>query len=707
MTGTSTLPGWGTPAAAEAPLQALFEPRGVAVVGMSRGQGKMGSVMARSLASFPGPVVLVNERGPDVAAGLYPSVGSGAEALGAAVDLAVLCLPAAVCAGALERAASAGVGAALVCAGGFAEAGADGVRAQEALVDVARRHGVRLLGPNTSGFLAPGRSLYATFVPGALDVRAGSVGVVAASGGVNHALAFLLARSGHGVSVAVGLGNAVDVGVADVLDHLAADAGTRAIALHVESVSDGARLVEAVRRASAIKPVVALVVGRADVADFARSHTGALATGWRTTRAVLEQAGAVLVDNERELVDAVGALSATRLPASHDPGVAVVTAQAGPGLLVLDELRQHGVRVPELAAATQLELAGLLPALTYQANPVDTGRPAESFSEVLVAVSADPQIDLVAVYALSEPGVVDLADALRRGTAGPVPAVVAVGGVDAEVLPVRDQLIDHGIGFFPDPAGLAMGVRALVSDARGRRRLQDGTRVALPAGVCDRLARTGEWTEAEAKNLLDELGLRTPRRAVCESEQEAARALGRLSRPVAVKLLDATVLHKTEVGGVHLDIATNDQLDQALTRLRAVGATRFLVEEMAPAGVDLILGARRDAVFGPIVMVGLGGVVAEALADVALRRAPLTIEEARSMPGELRGREILYGWRGGVAVDPDELARAICLLGQVLVDEPGLDEIEINPLRITRHGLVALDAVVTTRSSDGQPGAAS
>ena len=330
-------------------LDPLFAPRGIAVVGASRDTTKLGAVMARSLSRFPGTVVGINPRDADPAAGRFADVAAAAAASPDPIDLAVLCVPAAVSARALSEAAAHGVRAALVCSGGFAEAGGEGVRHQEDLVTAARETGVVLLGPNTSGFLVPARGLTATFVPGASAVPTGPVAVVAASGGVNHALAFLLAEADVGVSLAVGLGNAVCLSAADVLDHLASDPATRAVALHVESVQDGPALVAAVRALTARIPVVALVVGRNDVTEFARSHTGALATSWRTTRAALRAAGAVLVDDERALVDAVTALSLVRLPPSADPGVGVVTAQAGPGLLHVDGLRGRGDHRPAAA----------------------------------------------------------------------------------------------------------------------------------------------------------------------------------------------------------------------------------------------------------------------------------------------------------------------------------------------------------------------
>lgn len=234
-----------------------------------------------------------------------------------------------------------------------------------------------MLGPNTSGFINPEAGVCASFVPGANEIEAGGIAIVAQSGGVNHALAFQAHNEGLGVRLAVGLGNAMDVAAADVLDHLAEDEGTRAIVLHVEGIPDGRRLFEAVGRATRRKPVVALKVGRSDVEAFAKSHTGALTGSWWLSRSALAQAGAVIVGDTIELLDAARALAASRLPPRPRPGVAVVSGQAGPALIIADALRTAGVELPGLKVDTVARVGELLPPLTYQRNPVDTGRPGD------------------------------------------------------------------------------------------------------------------------------------------------------------------------------------------------------------------------------------------------------------------------------------------------------------------------------------------
>jgi acetyltransferase len=694
VAGHVSVPG---PASAlrDATLAALFAPRGIAVVGASGNPGKLGASLARSLRGFAergGHLALVNSRDATMYGGVAAAAAAGP------VDLAMICVPAPACPRVIAEAAEAGVRAAVICGGGFAEAGADGAALQHELAALAARTGIRILGPNTSGFFVPAAGLTASFVPGAGSVPAGRIAVVAASGGVNHAVAFLLAEAGHGVSLAVGLGNGVDVTAPDVLDHLADDPRTTAVALHVESVADGPRLVASVRALTAHKPVVALVVGRHDVAAFAASHTGALATSWRTTRAALAHAGAVLADDERELVDAVGALAVTRVRLGRRSGVGVVTAQAGPGLLLLDELRGRSAEVPELTEDTQVALAVLLPPLTFQRNPVDTGRPGPEFGRVFATVAADPGVEVIAGYALHEPEAVDLVRAMRETHESGVPIVLGVGGTGPEAAGVRRSLLAAGIAVATDPRGVAAATAALLAQARTRYQ-DDHERAARPRAHLD----TGPYDENAAKNVLTRLGIATPARRACADRVDAHAALAELGGPVAVKLLDSAVLHKTEAGGVHLGIRTAADLDAALDALEAIGATRYLVESMAAQGVDLVVGARRDPVFGPIVLLGLGGTTAEALADVGVRLAPLPQSEAATMPGELAGRALLNGWRGGPVLDNAELGRVIAMVGDVLVDNPHLAEIEINPLRVTTGGLVALDALlIVQEAANGQ-----
>ncbi len=676
------------------PLSAFFAPRGVIVVGASRSPGKLGTAMADALAEGSTPVALVNRSGAD---GMASSVGAAAEqlaAIGAVADLVISCVPAPATASVIREAGEASIWAALVCAGGFGEIGIEGAASQADLIDATQTHSVRVLGPNTSGFFVPPLGLRASFVPGVAHLRAGRVAVVASSGGVNHMLAFRLASAGVGVSLGVGIGVGLGVSHADVLDYLATDAATTAIALHLETVADGPALLSAVRRVSAVKPVVALVVGRRTESAFAQSHTGSLATSWRTTRAVLAQAGAVVVDDEDQLVAAVTALSRVRLAPNPRAGVGLVTAQAGPGLILDDHAHDAGWVMPTLAAATQTTIARHLPPLTFQSNPVDTGRPGDSFPPVLRAVSDDPAIDLIAVYALIEP-VVDLPRAVDEAGCS-VPVLMAVDGPASDIDLVRQGADARGLALLTGPSALGFAVSAVVRDAH-QQFLVAGTESVTPMLVDHR----GAWDEVRGKDLLDSLGLATPPRRRVSDRTAARAALTELGGPVAVKLVDTAVLHKTEMGGVHLGVASAEALDGALDALIDVGASEFLIEKMVEPGVDLIVSARRDPVFGPVVLVGVGGTRAEADPDVVIGSVPLSRAAAEALVDGMRARDLLLGWRGGATLNRVEFARVVEALGAALIGTPMLDEIEINPLRLTRHGLVALDAVVITVKEDG------
>jgi acyl-CoA synthetase (NDP forming) len=705
-------------------LEPLIRPASIAVIGASSAPGKAGHQLMRALGGFPGRLYPVNpSAGQILGHTSYPSIGAVPEP----VDLVVLVVPAAAVPEVVEQCADAGARAAIICAGGFAEAGAQGAELQDRAVRTAAAAGMRLLGPNTSGLVNPVDGVLATFVSTVDRIPPGQLAIVAQSGGVNLAVAMAAASEGLGVRLAIGLGNAADVDHAELLDYLAGDPETAVIAVHLEGARDGRALAEAVGRAAAAKPVVALVLGEADVGEFARSHTGTLATSWRLGRAALRQAGAVVVDDTTELVDAARALRLVRLTPAASPGIGVVTGQAGPGLLVTDRLRARGVRVPELDGATRARLGELLPPVTYQRNPVDTGRPDQHFAEVVAAVMGDPGIDAALVYALHEPGALDAADLLRPAAANPaIPLLLVTGGAREDVDRLRETIEAGGVPVLTGPERGAAAVRALVADAtasfrRGAGRAagrrpgpgpaatpspipgRAGTagsapgRAATAGSAPAQTPLTGPLDEDQAKRVLESVGLRTPRRRVCRSREEARAAAAALGPAVVVKVLDKAITHKTEAGGVHVGVQAGPELEAALDaidRLAAPAAARYLVEELLPAGLDLIAGGVRDPSFGPVVLVGLGGVIAEALADTAMRLAPLSTGDGHEMLDELQASKLLDGFRGFPKVDRDAVVEVLHSIGDLLVAHPEIAELDVNPLRVTGGALIAADALI-------------
>ena len=676
-------------------LRRLFHPKRIAVVGASTDASKAGTQALRTLSGFPGELIAVNPKAKEILG--FPCVPSVLD-LPDDVDLAILAIPAAYCVKAAEDAAARGVGGIFIISGGFGETGGEGAKLQDQLQEICQRTGMRLLGPNTSGFINPRSGCVASFVPGVDQLESGSIAVVAQSGGVNLTVSFLIAQLSGGLSLAVGLGNAVDISAADMLSLLAEDAETKVIALHLEGVPNGRVLFEAVRKAIAVKPVVALVAGRNDIGEFAVSHTGNLMGSYQRTVDALTQAGAVIVNSTDDLAQAAVVLSQGRLPARKNPSFALVTGQAGPGLLIADGLKTNRVEMPELDGEVLEVIESLLPPMTFIKNPVDTGRPGTTFAAVVDAVSAAGNIDGVLVYTLCEPAVFDpLATLLPVKERHAKPIVFGTQGIFAEVRQTIATMQKHGLPTVASPERLVLAATVLASDARGQWRQSE------PYEHIAEIMRpeTGSFDEDRAKALLEAYGIATPKRRLCTGRAEVMAGFGEMQVPVVLKIAAHDVPHKSDVGGVHLNIRTVDQLVVALDRIDAIPTSdpgKYLLEEMAQEGIELIAGGLRDPSWGPIVVLGIGGVMAEALGDSAVRLAPVRAVDVSDMLESLRGRKLLDGFRQFPPCNRPAISFVLQQIGRLLIEHPEIQEIEINPLMVNASGAVALDALVVMRN---------
>lgn len=686
----------------DATLERMFKPQTVAVVGASNSPQKPGHNIVQSLSGFPGEVFPVNPRDKEICGiKAYSSLND----IGKAVDLVVFAIPAKFVVQTL-RDAEIDIGGCLIVTGGFNEIGEEGSSRQEELRQLCEQRGIRVIGPNTAGLMNPAHELFATFVTGTDALKPGSVGIVSQSGAINMVFSFVAHHSNLGISLAVGLGNMVDVSHDHVVSYLADDEQTDVILLYAEGIARGRELFDAVRRATEMKPVVALLVGKTDVAEFAASHTGNLIGSYALKKSALEQAGAVVVDTVMEAIDAAEVLSRHRLPPNPAPGIAVVTAQAGPGMLMMDVLGENGVDVPKLSANTVENIRKLLPPLTYIENPVDTGRPSGTFADILRTVSEDDQVDALLTFALDEPDTIRPQQLLGevKATTG-VPILFGTVAIDAQdTAQIINEISALGIPAFDSPERLAKAAVAFANDAKGRVT----TTVAAPANTPVLPEPSSPVDEMQAKEFLRDLGFVVPDAHACHDHDQARQALEELPKPIVVKVLDAGITHKTDVGGVHLDIATDSQLQDALTAIDQIGGDssnrRYLLEEMAPPGVDLILGARNDDVFGPVVLVGMGGIAAEAVHDVVMRLAPITPYEAREMISELQCADLLDGWRGTEPVDKDALVENLVNLGLLINTNRWISEMDLNPVRVNACGAIVLDAFIehgATQSAAG------
>lgn len=690
--------GGGSETIRRANLGRALKPRSIAVVGATNALEKAGAQAMAALMPFPGTVYPINPKADEV---MGRKCHASLAALPDAPDLVILAVPGHVVPAVAAEAADAGAGGLLVVSGGFAEAGEQGKRLQDALLETCCLSGMRLLGPNTSGYVAPVNQCIASFAPGLDVLAAGPVGVVAQSGGINLSITLLLHQMGVGVSYAVGLGNAADVTAIDVIDFLIDDPETRCIALHLEGVADGRLLFEAMARAVHRKPVVVFPVGKEDVGQFAQSHTGNLMGSHATTVAAMRQAGAVVVDGCEALALAAAALACRRLPPLSNPGVAVITGQAGPGLVIADRLKAARVDVPQLRPETVARLGELLPPLTFVQNPVDTGRPGPAFGDVVRTVLDDDRIDAALIFALDEPSALDAEAVLKSVAAGTEKPIVFASMGTRDLSGTRAALAKEGVFATDSPDALAAAAIALVRDSqtRGRIAARQGGASSARRSSTSPVALPKRLDEATAKELLAGYGVRTPRRRVCETREAARDALDAFDRPVVVKVLDPEILHKSDVGGVHLGIDGIDGLERALDaidRIPGASARRYLIEEMTRFDTELLVGGINDASWGACLTVGIGGVFTEVMADTATRVAPLTPVDAREMLLSLNGAPLLTGYRGKPAANIDGIVDTLLALQSILTDFPQIREIEINPLVVRNDEVIALDALIRT-----------
>jgi acetyltransferase len=688
-------------------LDPLLAPQTVAVIGASRSPLKVGgSVMANLRAGrFCGRIVPVNARAESVQG--FPAVKSVLDIEGP-VDLAVVAIPADGVLPALRECAAKGVKAAVVISAGFRETGHDGAGREARLREWLRDQPLRVLGPNCLGWIRPASQLNVTFAPGMPE--RGGIAFVSHSGALAVAILDWARDRRVGFSLFASLGNQADLCESDVLEAMADDAETKVIACYLEGVADGRRFLEALRRAAAAKPVVLLKAGRsAEGARAVSSHTGALAGSDRAFDAAVQETGAVRVETVEELFDLSRGLATQPLPRGRR--LAVVTNGGGLGIVSTDAARAHGLAMATLPEPVVRALAEGLPASAGLGNPIDLIGDADAsrYGHALHALGPT-SADLVLVL-LSPQATTDAASVARTVVAStrqwPVPVVASlVGG--ARVIPGIRALEEAGIPCFefPERAVKALAGMAHLAEHRHRERPIERSAAAIPGAVVEtwrsRVARaTPGWLGlAELASLLTGYGVPVAPIGRARSPEEAITVAQRIGFPVALKVLSAQISHKSDVGGVVLSLSDPTAVQRAArTILERAAAERpdatldgVLVQAMAPAGKELLLGGRRDSQFGPLVMVGWGGIYVEILADTSARLAPVSPDEARTMLSELRLGPLLHGIRGEAPVDVSSLATTISRFSRLLVDVPELEEIEVNPLVVGPGCVLAVDA---------------
>jgi acetate---CoA ligase (ADP-forming) len=694
----------------------VLQPRSVAVIGASRTRGSIGAELFHNLVSFgfTGNVYPVNPAATEIDG--FPAYRSVLD-IDAAVELAVITVPAAAVVQVARECAAKGVRGLVVISAGFAEVGGDGLELQRRLVEVCRDSGMRLVGPNCMGVIntAASINLDATFAPDR-PLR-GHLGFLSQSGGLGIAVMARAQALGSGVSSFVSVGNKADISGNDLIQFWESDAETAMIMLYLESFGNPRRFARVARRVSRTKPILAVKSGRTQAGSRATSsHTGALlAASDVTVDALFAQAGVIRTDTLAELFDTVLLMGSQPLPAGNR--VAILTNAGGPAILCADACEASGLVVPPLPESTRHELAQFLPAAASTSNPVDmiASATATDYARAIAVLAACDGIDSVIVI-FTPPLVTQAADVVEaiHGAASSLSRKIPMLSVfmSKESVPrlieARDVAIPHYP--FPEDAGRALARAARYSAWVA---IPEEPVVALDgiehdrasAVVASALVQDGGWMAAEAVAEL----LRCYRVPLVESRlapgpEEAARAARDLTGLVALKAIAPGVLHKTDAGGVRLGLKPS-AVERAATEIaeafRKAGhpVTAFQVQPMIPPGVEMIVGVVQDSHFGPVLACGAGGTATELLKDVAVRITPISPGEAHRMVRSLKTFPLLDGYRGAPRADVDALEDVLLRVSALVEAHSQVAEMDLNPLIVHPRGTVAVDARIRLEPS--------
>lgn len=688
-------------------LRPFLHPTAVAVIGASANPGKLGYGVMRNLLhpewGFPGPVYPVNPKGGTIlGVPAYPDVTDVPDP----VDLAVILIPAPLVPQAVARCGERGFRGVVVVSGGFRELGEEGELLQRQVVAVARRYGMRLMGPNCIGVIDTTIPLNTTFIRSM--PYPGPIAFVSQSGALCGGVVDWARARGMGFSRLYSLGNQADLAEIDFLQVLARDDHTRAICLYVEEISHGRRFYQVAREVTREKPVLLLKAGRTGAGhEAAQSHTGALAGRVAAYRAACLDAGVQWCTSLQEMFEAAQALVYNPLPRGRR--VAIVTNAGGPGALAADAVAEAGLTLAHLSPDTQATLRAVLPPAAQVTPVVDmlgAAGPRE-YAAALRAVLADPAANMTLTIHVPQATVDPLAlvesiqtarEEVRSG-----PLVLALPGQEG-VSGALCQANRAGVPAvtFPEDAARALG--HLHAQAQGVAR--PGESVRRPADLPDPKTVVFPFqpvlTDWDLRPVLAAYGIRLPPAALAQTPAEAARLAREVGFPVALKLMSPDLLHKSDLGGVALNLVTPEEVSRAAAemlrhfqeRLPGARVQGIEVQGMVTGGVEVIVGLVRDEQFGPLVMFGLGGVLVEALQEVSFGLAPLSAERARALVERARASVFLRGGRGVPRADVDALVDALVRLSWLGVDWPTLQALDVNPLLVWPEsgGVVAVDA---------------
>ncbi len=698
-------------------LTSFFQPRSIALVGATERDGSVGRAIWDNLHGFSGPVFPVNARRAEVCgAKAYPNIA----ALPEVPEMVIIVTPATTVPQLVEDAGMAGVKAVIVISAGFKETGPEGAKLEAEVLAAAKRHGVRLIGPNCLGLMNPHAGLNASFASSV--AQPGRVAFLSQSGALCTAILDWSHDQNVGFSAFVSTGAMADVGWGDLIRHFGDDPHTSSIVIYMESVGDDAvAFLAAARAVAAQKPIVVIKVGRtAEASRVAASHTGALTGSDAVLDAALRQSGVLRVDTIEELFDMAEVLAKQPLPTGRR--LAIVTNAGGPGALATDALVLGKGELAELSPQTMADLNALLPECWSHHNPVDVLGDADAarFAQALRIVAGDAAVD--GVLAILTPQAMTHPTNIAREVAeiaGEIEKPLLASWMGAKsVQEGRGILNTAGVPTYdyPDEAALAFvrmrehRLRLIwLSETQSAHADDDGEALPLVGEMIDAVLKSGRtlMTEQEAKQLLQVAGIPIVETRAAYDEEAAVAAAEALGYPVVVKLLSSTITHKSDCGGVQLNLLNAAAVQHAwrlicdnVTHMYGLAAFEGVTVQrmVTQKGIELILGASTDAQFGPVLLIGAGGTLVEVLLDHALALPPLNYALARRWVEQTRIAKVLHGVRGQPAVDLAALDDTLVKFARLVQHERRIVELDINPLLATPDGIIALDARVVVRA---------
>ncbi|HUS78635.1 MAG TPA: acetate--CoA ligase [Patescibacteria group bacterium] len=695
-------------------LDALFNPKSVAIIGASRTPGKVGHVLTRNVleSGYPGDIIPINPNAEEIL-GLkaYPSVLD----VPGEIDLAVVSIPADYVLGVADECGRKGVKALVVITAGFKETGHEGAVLERQLAEVGEKYGMRIQGPNCLGLINTSIPLNLSFA--AAMPRRGRIGFISQSGALGTAVLDWVIQEGIGFHSFVSLGNKADLDEVDFIEAMGADDGIGVILLYLESIEKGRRFLETSAEVVKRKPIIVLKGGTSTAgARAAGSHTGALVGSFIAYKTAFEKTGIVMAESVEELFNY--AIPFTEQPLPKGEGLAIVTNAGGPGILATDLSERLGIRLTNLSSEIRSRLMEKLPPAAATGNPVDVlgDAMADRYRYAVEEVLKDDRVNAVVVIltpqAMTESletakGIVDI----HGRVVGKPIITVFMGG--EMVRQASDYLRDNGIPCYDFPEKAIKTLSAMYEYARYMREPNHRTvtfkdvdpervQAIVDSVTCDNRV---VLLANEASEVMEAYGIKTTSNRLVQTAEDAIKVAEDLGYPVVLKIVSPEILHKTDIGGVALNLSSPEEVTKAFeTIMNSVGRLMseariygISVSRMVPSGREMIVGMSRDVQFGPLIMFGLGGIYVNFLKDVSFRLAPLSEHEVETMMEETKAYTLLKGIRGEPPSDIEALRNTILRVGQLVWDFPQIVEMDLNPIFVygEGEGCIALDVKIT------------